>query len=233
MSNVLSQALYEATLDHLSVGIAASLADGKLLHLNRAAREMADEGWPIRVSRGFIQGEDRRRTEVLLRGLEEVANLAGSAETGDISLDICLAGEGSSGDVAVATLKPLALGDAEYVEPVIGLFITRLGRASIASLAGIADCFELTPAETRTLERFAAGGSVAEVAKALDLSENTVKTHLQKLFTKMRSSRQAHLVRIVSELTPPLRQSGTARQSQPARRQHRIRGVPQFAGLRL
>ena len=228
MSRVLFQALF-AALDHLSVGFVACLPTGQVLHLNRSAREMVERRWPIGVANGLIQGEDRQRTASLLRGLERIARDAPFAEGEDISLDICLAKKEMANEIAVATLKPLVVDAAECPDLMIGLFITRLGRASFASMMGIADCFDLTPAETRTLELFASGGSVAEVAHALGLSENTVKTHLQKLFTKTRSSRQSHLVRIVGELTPPLREGGSRPSSIGA---HRQRGLPRFDGLR-
>ncbi|MGA9265627.1 MAG: LuxR C-terminal-related transcriptional regulator, partial [Rhodomicrobium sp.] len=49
------------------------------------------------------------------------------------------------------------------------------------------------------------GGTVAEAAHALAVSENTVKTHLQNIFAKTRSSRQAQLMKLVNDLRPPLR----------------------------
>ena len=49
------------------------------------------------------------------------------------------------------------------------------------------------------------GSSVAETASALAISQNTVKTHLQNIFAKTGSTRQPQLLRLVSELNPPIR----------------------------
>jgi DNA-binding CsgD family transcriptional regulator len=56
----------------------------------------------------------------------------------------------------------------------------------------------------KTLEQFAQGSSVAETASALAISQNTVKTHLQNIFAKTGATRQPQLLRLVSELNPPI-----------------------------
>jgi DNA-binding CsgD family transcriptional regulator len=237
MSGVLFHALC-ATLDHLSAGFVASLQDGKILHLNKSAREMVDAGWPIKNRRGYLQAEDRRRTELLLSSLGRIAHSASFGGGEALSLDICLSRDASADGVALATIKPLIVGggDIDGNETVVALYITKVGAQRCPSLAGIAECYDLTPAETRTLEHFSGGGTVAEVAEALDLSENTVKTHLQKVFTKTRSSRQPQLMRLVNELTPPLRESSPLQPSRTlsrARVQQRRRAVYPSTGPQL
>jgi len=45
---------------------------------------------------------------------------------------------------------------------------------------------------------------VPEVAPALGISETTVKTHLQRIFDKTGSSRQADLIKLVAGYMSPL-----------------------------
>ena len=59
--------------------------------------------------------------------------------------------------------------------------------AALASLG-------LTGQEVRVLERLAAGQSNKEIARALGLSPNTVKTHVANLFTKLEVSRRTQAV---------------------------------------
>ena len=47
-------------------------------------------------------------------------------------------------------------------------------------------------------------GGVPEVAEALGIGEATVKTHLQRLFAKTDTSRQAELVKLVAGFANPL-----------------------------
>ena len=60
-------------------------------------------------------------------------------------------------------------------------------------LDAIADGYKLTPAEMRVLMMIVEVGGVPEVAPVLGISESTVKTHLQRLFAKTGTSRQADL----------------------------------------
>ena len=52
----------------------------------------------------------------------------------------------------------------------------------------------LTPQEVRVLERLAAGQSNKEIARTLDVSPNTVKTHLANLFEKLEVSRRTQAI---------------------------------------
>ena len=59
--------------------------------------------------------------------------------------------------------------------------------AALASLG-------LTGQEVRVLERLAAGQSNKEIARALGLSPNTVKTHIAHLFEKLAVSRRTQAI---------------------------------------
>ena len=55
------------------------------------------------------------------------------------------------------------------------------------------------------LEHVADSRSPQETADRLGVSVNTVKTHLQKIFAKTNTARQADLVRLVARSTAPLK----------------------------
>jgi DNA-binding CsgD family transcriptional regulator len=58
----------------------------------------------------------------------------------------------------------------------------------------------LTGQEVRVLERLAAGQSNKEIARALGLSPNTVKTHIANLFAKLEVSRRTQAIGKAREL---------------------------------
>ncbi|HWE47201.1 MAG TPA: response regulator transcription factor [Caulobacteraceae bacterium] len=58
----------------------------------------------------------------------------------------------------------------------------------------------LTPQEVRVLERLAAGQSNKEIARTMELSPNTVKTHLSNLFEKLEVSRRTQAIGKAREL---------------------------------
>ncbi len=58
----------------------------------------------------------------------------------------------------------------------------------------IGSTFKLPPAERRGLMTIVRFGGVSEVARVLGLSDATVKTHLQRIYAKTETRRQADLV---------------------------------------
>jgi DNA-binding CsgD family transcriptional regulator len=57
--------------------------------------------------------------------------------------------------------------------------------------------FDLTPGEARVALTLMSGIGVKEAAEQLGVSGNTVRTHLQRIFDKTATKRQAELVRLL------------------------------------
>ena len=68
----------------------------------------------------------------------------------------------------------------------------------------VATLYNVTPAEMRVLAGVLEGTAAADVAKGLELSEATVRSHLKSIFAKTGTSRQSELVSRVSALSLPL-----------------------------
>jgi DNA-binding CsgD family transcriptional regulator len=198
--DILYQALCAAS-DHLSAGFAVCTADGRLLHANRTAKDMLDKGWPIRSQGDYLLPSDRARADAIRVALRHVTSEALNRGPPGISLDVPLASFKCPKGAAIATLRPLAVQE----HCLAAIYITMKVGGEGAGVSGIAQCYELTPAETRTLEQFVKGRTVAEAAKVLAISQNTVKTHLRNIFIKTNSSRQQQLISLVSGMMPPLR----------------------------
>ena len=64
--------------------------------------------------------------------------------------------------------------------------------------------YKLTPMELRVLFAIVQVGGVSEAAEALGIAASTVKTHLQRLFGKTGTERQADLVKLVASYISPL-----------------------------
>ncbi|MEJ0097095.1 MAG: helix-turn-helix transcriptional regulator [Bauldia sp.] len=67
----------------------------------------------------------------------------------------------------------------------------------------MAVAYDLTPSETRVLAFVLEGKTLSATADLLQISENTVKTHLRNIFAKTGLSRQADLVRTAAEMASP------------------------------
>jgi DNA-binding CsgD family transcriptional regulator len=61
----------------------------------------------------------------------------------------------------------------------------------------------LTASEVRVLQSIVGTTGVAAVADARGISEPTVRTHLQRVFAKTDTKRQADLVKLVASYTSP------------------------------
>ncbi len=62
---------------------------------------------------------------------------------------------------------------------------------------GVVEAFGLTPAESRLAALLCDGLSIRDAAENLSVSQNTVRTHLKRIFSKTDTHRQSSLVRLL------------------------------------
>jgi DNA-binding CsgD family transcriptional regulator len=136
-----------------------------------------------------------------------------NAEGGDTALGakgIAVPLAGRDGERHVAHVLPLTSGARRKAgtaySAVAAVFVRKAALDLPHPLEALADAYKLTPAEMRVLMTIVQIGGVPEVAPVLGISEATVKTHLQRIFDKTGTSRQADL-KLVAGYSP-LRLSG-------------------------
>ncbi|WP_245419451.1 helix-turn-helix transcriptional regulator [Phyllobacterium salinisoli] len=107
---------------------------------------------------------------------------------------------------AVAYVLPLSEGTARaaFRPACAAVFISTTTSASPLPEAVLTTLFDLTPAEARVLLKIGNGAAPSKSASSLGISENTLKTHLSRIFAKTNTSRQADLVKLVSDIGSPL-----------------------------
>jgi NarL family two-component system response regulator LiaR len=89
--------------------------------------------------------------------------------------------------VMLSQPRPMA-GDAAYVGPPVAV-----PEASSVPELG------LTPREVEILQHIAAGKSTREIAASLFVSENTVKTHASRVFSKLNVRRRTQAVHVAKQ----------------------------------
>ena len=113
-----------------------------------------------------------------------------------------------NGERFVAHVLPLTSGARRRAgtsySAVAAVFVRKAALDLPHPLETIAGTFKLTPAELRVLMAIVEIGGVSEVAHVLGISEPTVKTHLQHIFGKTDTNRQADLVKLVAGYMSPL-----------------------------
>jgi DNA-binding CsgD family transcriptional regulator len=92
------------------------------------------------------------------------------------------------------------LSDIGMPDPAALLFIVDPSNRKEIPLEWIMDSYRLTPAEAKVAIAAAQGGSIGDMASNLNLSTNTIKTHLRHAFTKTHTRRQAELARLMASL---------------------------------
>ena len=112
------------------------------------------------------------------------------------------------GDRYVAHVMPLTSGARRKAgtaySAVAAVFLRKAALDLPHPLEALTAAYKLTPAEMRVLMAIIQIGGVPEVAPVLGISETTVKTHLQRIFAKTGTSRQADLVKLVAGYISPL-----------------------------
>lgn len=195
----------EQTVDCLSTGIILTERSGRVSYANRAAEELLATGRSLRIAGGRLAASRPRSSEALSKALTDSLRGDVPERTGVHSLALT----GEEGDRLLVSVMPLAWRDGRNpLAPMPGaaaVIVQDPSEPVHKPGQVLAKLYDLTAAEVRVLNEFAEGFTIAEIAAKLDIGQNTVKTHLQHIFGKTGTSRQAELLGLVLKSTPPLR----------------------------
>lgn len=192
------------SLDGLAAAMFLVDADGRLVHVNKAAQAMLDQADVIRAAANRFGTADRH-ADGLLGGIFAAAE-KGDGAISTMGIDVPLASR--DGERYVAHVLPLTSGARRKAgvayNAAAAVFVHKAELDLPHPLETIANVFKLTSAEMRVLMMIVELGGVREVAPVLGIGESTVKTHLQHVFEKTGVSRQADLVKLVAGYMSPL-----------------------------
>ena len=197
-------AAFADTLDGISAGMFLVDAGGRMVHANASGRAMLEERCVLRAGGGKVAAIEAEADRELNRVVATAGG--GDAAVGVKGIAVPLAARG--GEHYVAHVLPLTSGErrragASYAA-VAALFVHKAALDAPSPPETIARIYKLTPCELRVLLAVVQVGGVPEVAEALGIGEATVKTHLQRLFVKTDTCRQAELVKLVAGFANPL-----------------------------
>ncbi|MBZ9662191.1 LuxR C-terminal-related transcriptional regulator [Mesorhizobium sp. ESP-6-4] len=192
---------YREALDHLAVPIVFAGADGAILHANGAADRMFSGQGPILSRKGLLQPQNPVVARALAEALASAAGADASLGSRGIGLPVSAPGQ----PPAVAYVLPLTEGTARaaFRPACAAVFVSTTTSSSPLPEAVLTTLFDLTPAEARVLLRIGSGLPASRSASLLGISENTLKTHLNRIFAKTGTRRQADLVKLISDIGMP------------------------------
>jgi DNA-binding CsgD family transcriptional regulator/PAS domain-containing protein len=194
--------LFRSALDGLRTPVLLVDSAGHVVYENSAASDLLTSG-PIRRIGASIGTASTMVDAGLAAAIAKATTSELDIGNHGIGLPISRPGE----PPAVAYVLPLASNGlrAAFNPAVAAIFVSTTITGLPSPQEALATIYDLTPAEARVLVQVGAGQSTAAVADLYNLSENTIKTHLARVFSKTGTSRQPELVNIVAHLASPLR----------------------------
>ena len=187
------------TLDGIAAATFLVDAGGRIVHANIAGHAMLGEGSVVQSIGARLAAIDAR-ADGALAGLFA----SGDAALGGVSLPLTSDG----GERFVAHVLALTAGARRRAgiahSAAAAVFVRKTELDLPHPLEVISNAYKLTPAEMRVLMMIVQIGGVPEIAPVLGISETTVKTHLQHVFEKTGTQRQADLVKLVVGYMSPL-----------------------------
>jgi DNA-binding CsgD family transcriptional regulator len=197
-------ASFADTLDGVAAAMILVDGCGRIVHANVAAHAMLGDGVVIRAAGSNFAAVDSHANATL-------HDIFMTADSGDAAIGtkgIAVPLGGREGERYIAHVLPLTSGERRKAgtaySAVAAVFVRKAALELPHPLEALANAFELTPTEMRVLITIVEIGGVPEVAPVLGVSETTVKTHLQHIFAKTGTKRQADLVKLVASYMSPL-----------------------------
>lgn len=187
----MSLTVWKAVLDHLSSPVILVDRQSTLLHANHAGQRSLESGDYIIARQGRVD------LQIPIPQKPSLASMIASAWSSDDPRGHALRVVSADGHVAVLTVRALkhvsvrpGFGRAEAA-----LFLS-IPRPAFDSEV-LQTVFDLTPAEARLAEQLVWGEDLAGLAEQWNLSRETLKSQLDRLFHKTGTHRQTQLVAVL------------------------------------
>jgi DNA-binding CsgD family transcriptional regulator/PAS domain-containing protein len=198
--------MLEKTLNGLVAGVFLTARDGRVVYMNAAAERQVRSGNSIRIVNNRIFAADPATRAALSKAIDQAARDDLDKDPSEHSLAIP---DVDGGPGYVATLLPVERGQRrDIIAPFaasVAVFTKDPVQAPLMPGEAFARLYGLTGGELRVVLALAQGLGGKEAAEMLGISEPTVRTHLKRIFSKTDTARQADLVRLLQNATPPIR----------------------------
>jgi DNA-binding CsgD family transcriptional regulator len=197
--------MLEATLDGLVAGVYLAARDGRVVYMNASAERQVKAATALRILNHRLVPTDLRAGAALAELIDEIAR--DETSTGSAGHSLAIPDAGGAG--YVATVLPVDRGRRRSVmapfAPSVAIFAQDPEQVPLMPGEAFARLYRLTGGELRVVLTLAQGLGAKEAADMLGIGEPTVRTHLQRIFSKTGTSRQAEVLQLLHSATPPAR----------------------------
>lgn len=183
-----------AALDRLSMGIFLIEQTGEVRMTNEAGRRLAEKGDGLALTCAGLVGRSANSSQSIRTALADVLRGIGTTQT--------LALERDSGHPLLLQLSALSLPGSNS-RHAVALVVDPDKQAEVSPEI-LASLFGCTFAEARLAAALVAGKRLEEIGEEFGVKQTTITFHLQNLFQKTHTHRQADLVALLIRATIPL-----------------------------
>jgi DNA-binding CsgD family transcriptional regulator/PAS domain-containing protein len=192
------RALLANVLDHLPTAVLALDPDLRIIVANRAAEELAATGNCLKIAGGKLELFDPEARDALRKavgGLAAAAQGHGTAAGGSFPIGRpLLACPFTATAIPIRPLVPIDTCNGACCL----LLVEDPDRHDVPPERRLMQLWGLTPAEARAAVLLASGLSLREISVKLEISFNTVRSHLKMIFLKTDTSRQGELMHLLT-----------------------------------
>jgi DNA-binding CsgD family transcriptional regulator len=173
-----------AWLSDASIPLLLTSSDLSVAWLNASAREELARRQGIEIRDGVLTTTSPSLHERLL-------DLTTPGQGTQVT--VCIRASESEAHVVVHSRRL----DAADAEPRFGIWFHRAGQDFKPVYAGLDRAFGFTTAEQRVMARLLDGDSIPQIARALKLSVETIRSHVRNIYAKMDVSSRAEMFSLV------------------------------------
>jgi DNA-binding CsgD family transcriptional regulator len=196
--------LYRKVFDTLAAAVFVVGLGRRLVFTNASGDAMLQEGKLLGLNNQMLFAKHAMGAEAALDDAIEKA-LKGDAAIGFKGIGVPLLS--AHGERAAAYVLPLAgkdvRGDLGAGQCIV--FVAQRGEQQPIALEILRTIFDFTVSEARIASMVASGVGPTAIAQQLNVSVNTVRTHLKHCFAKTRCTDQIALAALVNRLLPPVK----------------------------
>jgi len=196
-----------AASDALGVGIVALGVDRRIRWANRLAEDLLCAGDPVGLDTlGRVAVSHREVRDAIDSALGEVRRGEGAGRTAVLAVP----GRRDEPSFRVTVVVPeLSESEAYFAGPFVLLLLERTDPSLRPAADALRTAFALTESEVRLARALAAGTSLSEAAASHNITRETARTQLKRVFAKVGVHRQAELVAKVHQLDRRTRSRGS------------------------
>jgi len=180
-------------LDKLDRGVVLLDARGRVLDANSLAVRVLETGDGMALRSGRFVFADAGLDARLSRLLDRRSSIAA-----DRNIALAARVRRSNGASYRVVITPVPEGADERDVAFVALIYAPDEQRDISTDV-LRELYALTPAQAHVARSLFAGRSVEESAAALNLSLNTVRTHLKQIFTRCEVQSQAELLHLLAQ----------------------------------